>query len=179
MKKIKTMTDNYRVLFYALTLLAVATTLMFVWQPSVLAVEECGVDSGTSFFECSDSSDNPIQEVFLTIIKNLFLGVGIVCLIGVIFGGIVYSSAGGDSSKTKKGITYVVNSVIGLIIFIGAYTLLSFMVPGDYFDQAGVDGGDGQNTETVPPATGGSTGDSGSTGGSTGDGNAGGGAGGR
>lgn len=107
-------------------------------QAVVAASQECGVNGGTSFFECKGAG-NPIEQVFLSIVKNLFLGVGIMCLIGVVMGGIVYASAGGDSGKTKQGITYVVNSIIGLIVFIGAYTLLNFMVPNGYFDQAGID----------------------------------------
>lgn len=105
----------------------------------------------TSVISC-DSESNGIQAMLLQFTNFFFAGVGVLCVIGVVLGGIVYITAGGDTGRTKQGITYIVNSVIGLVIFIFLFMLLNFLVPGGFFNNAGFDveqsGTDAPDTST-------------------------------
>lgn len=96
---------------------------------------DCGVQGGTSVIKCGDG--DPLQEMILYFTNFFFAGVGVVSIIGIIIGGVVYITAGGDASKTKQGITYITNAVIALVVFIFLFMLLNFMVPGGFFNNAG------------------------------------------
>lgn len=99
----------------------------------------CGVDVGTSILKCPN--DEGIMGMLLEISQFVFAGVGILCLIGISIGGIIYATAGGDTSKTKQGISYIVNALIALAVFVFLFVLLNFMVPGGFFNNAGLDTG--------------------------------------
>lgn len=96
---------------------------------------DCGVQGGTSVIKCGDG--DPLQEMILYFTSFFFAGVGVVSIIGIIIGGVVYITAGGDAAKTKQGITYIVNAVIALVVFIFLFMLLNFLVPGGFFNNAG------------------------------------------
>lgn len=102
---------------------------------------ECGVKNGTNLIKC-DPKDNAMQSMILQFTNAFFAGVGILCVFGIVMGGIIYITAGGDASRTKQGITYIVNAVIGLVIFIFLFMLLNFMVPGGFFNNAGFEPAD-------------------------------------
>lgn len=56
---------------------------------------------------------------------NFFLGfVAIICLIMIIYGGINIIFSGGDETKVKKGIQFVIMPIIGLIIIIISYAIV-------------------------------------------------------
>lgn len=100
----------------------------------------CGVGKGTSVFQCPAGGTNDnITKMILEVSKFIFGGVGVLCVIGISMGGIIYVTAGGDTSKTKQGIGYIINAVIGLVIFIFLFVLLNFLVPGGFFNNAGLD----------------------------------------
>ena len=79
------------------------------------------------------SINNPVFIALLGMFNFLAIGVGVVVTGGIVFGGIQYITANGNSSKTQQGVTVIVNSVIGLFLFIFMYALLNFIVPGGLF----------------------------------------------
>lgn len=101
----------------------------------------CGTDAKgqpleTSIdFGCPSSSNgaNSVTSLLLTIINFLAIGVGIAVVGGIAFGGIRYASANGNASQAQQGITFIVNSVIGLVLFILMYAIINFLVPGGLF----------------------------------------------
>lgn len=56
--------------------------------------------------------------------------VGIVVLASVIFGGIQYSTAGGDPSKVAAARQRIINSLLALAAFIFLYAFLQWIIPG-------------------------------------------------
>lgn len=56
--------------------------------------------------------------------------VGIAVVGGITWGGILYTTSNGNASKAQQGITTIVNSVIGLLLFIFLFALANFLVPG-------------------------------------------------
>jgi hypothetical protein len=67
----------------------------------------------------------------LIIAINVLVGiVGVAALAGVIYGAVLYTSAGGNMEQTKKGMQIIGNVAIGVIAFGLMYVGLNFIVPG-------------------------------------------------
>lgn len=102
----------------------------------------CGADSQgqpieTSIdFGCPNGAAagaNTTTSLLLTILNFLAVGVGIAVVGGIVFGGLRYATADGNASNAQQGITFIVNSVIGLLLFIFMYAIINFLVPGGLF----------------------------------------------
>lgn len=74
-----------------------------------------------------------IFALLVSFIKFLSVGVGIAVAGGIIYGGILFVTARGNSSQTQKGVTTIVNSVIGLLLYIFMFAILNFVIPGGIF----------------------------------------------
>ena len=108
-------------------------------DPAGTAINKCGsVDTAFSYgCDGADSGSggntNPIFQVLFFIVNILAIGVGMAAIGGVIYGAILYTSAGDNGEQTKKGINAVVNAVLGVILFAFMYAILNFLVPGGLF----------------------------------------------
>jgi protein-tyrosine phosphatase len=67
--------------------------------------------------------------------------VGIAAVGALIYAGIMYSSAGGESSQVQKAKTVIKDTVIGIVAFSFMIIILNFVIPGGVFGQQGVTGG--------------------------------------
>lgn len=70
---------------------------------------------------------NDIVQTFVNFMRLLLGFVGSAVLVFFIYGGFVWLTSGGSSEKIKKGKDVVVNSIIGLIIVFGAFTIVQFI----------------------------------------------------
>lgn len=98
----------------------------------------CGTTQTSIDFNCESGKDkapgaNTVTSMLLTIINFMAVGVGIAVVGGIVFGALRYSSANGNASQAQQGITFIVNSVIGLVLFILMYAIINFLVPGGLF----------------------------------------------
>lgn len=96
------------------------------------AENECQGVATAFDFNC-DSDTNPIVSFLLVIINFLAVGVGIVVVMGIVWGSFMYITARGNASQAQQGISYIVNAVIGLVLFIFFYAIVNFLVPGGVF----------------------------------------------
>lgn len=90
--------------------------------------------------ECTESADLSFDwgggdctntRELITLGFRLLAGiVGIAVVGGITWGGILYTTSNGNASKAQQGITTIVNSVIGLLLFIFLFALANFLVPG-------------------------------------------------
>ena len=105
------------------------------WRDAAIedeSTEGCaGAD--TSVIKCDDTGGNPILNMIFQIVNFLAVGVGIAVVGGIVWGSLLYTTSNGDSGKAQQGITTIVNSVIGLLLFIFAYAIINFVVPGGVF----------------------------------------------
>ncbi len=61
---------------------------------------------------------------------NLGLMVGGVLAFGaIVYGGIVWSLAGGNSSKVSEGRSWITGAILGLLLLLGAYLILNTINP--------------------------------------------------
>ncbi len=109
-------------------------------KSSTPATNTCG-DAQTYFnFGCGSSSsssggkDSPIVKILASIIKIVTGGVGLVAIGGVVTGGIIYSTAAGNSETAKKGLSFIFNSVLGLALYAFGVAILNFAIPGGLFN---------------------------------------------
>lgn len=92
----------------------------------------CG-DVETSIIDCTSSSGNPIINLFLDIVNFLAIGVGVVVVGGIVWGGINIVRSNGNAAVMHQGIVIIVNAVVGLLLFIFMYAIINFLVPGGLF----------------------------------------------
>lgn len=151
MKKIKTL-----ILAVGL-LLAVPLSAPILFVASDTYAADCKLADGSPKPNCCLDSDN--QEVvtsvlgadcakvqdsvnggrgiiwdLLTIAINfLAAGIGLVVLAGIVFGAVTYATSAGSAEQAKKGISFITNAVIALLLFIFMYAIINFLVPGGLF----------------------------------------------
>lgn len=89
---------------------------------------DCGTAKTTS-----GGRQNPIVSLLLTILSWVTGLVSMAAIGGIIYGGILYAGAQDNSGQTQKGIMYVVNSTIALLLWFAAFALINYIVPGGLF----------------------------------------------
>ncbi|EKD56478.1 MAG: hypothetical protein ACD_58C00176G0002 [uncultured bacterium] len=75
----------------------------------------------------TDNGTNILTNAAVTVINLLLLIAGILAVIYLIWSGMLYITAGGDTGKADKGRTGIVNAIIGLVIISAAYLLVRFV----------------------------------------------------
>ncbi len=82
------------------------------------------IDKGTTL------ETNPIFLLLTTILKFLSVGVGVAAVGGIVYGGYLYLTARGNSSKTTQGVITIINSLVGVLLYALMFAIINFLVPG-------------------------------------------------
>lgn len=104
---------------------------------SIAGTSRCGgID--TAYVACPSPTGTGIAASPIWVLLNVFLNiavafVGIAAVGGLIYAGMMYSSAGDNQDRVKKAKTLMVNITIGLVVFAAMYILLQFIIPGGIF----------------------------------------------
>lgn len=102
------------------------------------AYADCG-GAQTAIINCPQTSQGPdaknngIWGVLLIALNILTAGVGIAAVGGIVYGSILYTSAGDSAEQTKKAIEIIRNVVIGLVAYGLMYIVLNYLIPGGIF----------------------------------------------
>lgn len=72
-------------------------------------------------------SGSTLREMILSVGTFLIWIAGALALAYLVYGGILYITAGGDAEKATKGRTAVINSVIGIIIVFMALIIIGWV----------------------------------------------------
>jgi len=117
--------------------------VMAILTPGVAFATEAknnGCETDTAIIKCDnvdvtqDGVENTgLWSILMLAINVLTAGVGVVALAGIVYGSILYTSAGGNQEQVKKAMGIFTNVVIGVIAFAGMWALLNFLVPGGVF----------------------------------------------
>ena len=70
----------------------------------------------------------------MIVLNIMTAGIGILAVGGIVYGGILYASAGDKAEQTKKAIGVITNVVIGIAAYGLMYVLLNFLIPGGVFN---------------------------------------------
>lgn len=97
----------------------------------------CG-SAKTAYVECPATTGYGIESSsiwgLLQVLLNILLGLFAVAAVGsLVWGGIVYSSSGSDSSRVKTAMKIIKGVVIATILYIAMYSILQFLIPGGIF----------------------------------------------
>lgn len=103
---------------------------------------DCGRDNGTLTgpanpncvtqpVDTMPTTEPDLVKAYINpLIKLLSVLVGITVVIGVIYGGIEYSTWDGDPKKVANGKRHIRNAAIALVAYVLALALLNFLIPG-------------------------------------------------
>lgn len=64
------------------------------------------------------------------VIALLSAAVGIIVVITIVRGALMYTTSSGDPSKAAAGKQHIINALIGLVAYLALYVFLQFMIPG-------------------------------------------------
>lgn len=91
-----------------------------------------GIGGGSKCIPVGDGSieTNPIITLLKTALRVMSIGVGLVVVASIVIAGIQYSASQGNPQIAAEAKKRLLNAVIGLVMFIFAFALLNFLVPG-------------------------------------------------
>ncbi|MEO5950681.1 MAG: hypothetical protein ABIQ04_04490 [Candidatus Saccharimonadales bacterium] len=103
----------------------------------VAAQSTCG-QAKTAIISCDQKDSGGYKHsgvwgLLLTAINIMTAGIGILAVGAIAYGAVLYTTAGGSSEQTKKAITIITNTVIGLVCFLLMWAILNYLVPGGIF----------------------------------------------
>lgn len=91
---------------------------------------DCSDHQITNIIKCDPTGDGSVWNLLATVVNFLAVGVGVVVLLGIIFGAFLYATSGGSADQAKRGIGYVRNAIIALLLFVFMYAIINFIIPG-------------------------------------------------
>lgn len=108
-------------------------SLTSFFQTFAATTADCNGGHITNVLPCDPNGQGSVWNLLAIVVNFMAAGVGVAVLIGIIFGAFLYASAGGNADQTKRGIGYVRNAVIALVLFIFMYAIINFLIPGGLF----------------------------------------------
>jgi len=74
-----------------------------------------------------------IWAILILVLNIMTAGVGVLAVGGIVYGAVMYASAGDKADQTKKAMGIITNVVVGLIAYGFMYLILNFLIPGGIF----------------------------------------------
>ncbi len=85
----------------------------------------CSSDSSNKL--CNDDGSNA-SGIIKNLVNTLLFVLGIVSVVMMIYGGMVYTTSAGDSSKITKAKNIIIYSVVGMVVAMSAFAIANFVV---------------------------------------------------
>jgi len=101
--------------------------------PALAAPHACGTDDPYTpaiDLGCRGEVANPIMDMLFGILRFLSNGVGLIIVISLVWAGIQYSMARGIPQEAEKAQKRILSTVGALLLFIFAYAIINYLVPG-------------------------------------------------
>ena len=86
------------------------------------------ITSGMNAAKGSSTVPTDVNNVFKTVTDILFFLIGAVSVIMLIYGGIRYTTSGGNANSVTAAKNTIIYSIVGLVVAILAYSIVSFVV---------------------------------------------------
>lgn len=116
--------------FVAIMWLSPSTYALDCSNPATAAEQtQCAINTAETGDPSSGETDKTtIYTTIGTIINTLLFIVGILSVVMIIYGGIQYVTSAGANDKTKKARNTIVYSIVGLVVSILAFALVSWVI---------------------------------------------------
>ena len=90
-------------------------------------IDICAGDGSGSVY-CNNKSDGEgkVNGIIGSIVQVLLTAVGIISVIMIVIGGIMFATSSGDAQKTAKARNTILYAVIGLVVSIFAAAIVNF-----------------------------------------------------
>lgn len=113
-----------------LIVVGIVATLALVFATVPVAQAQYNLDKGISDSKgdrVAEKVDDP-QQLVKGIVNGILYFVGILSVIMLIWGGILYTTSSGDSNKVTTAKNTIMYAVIGLVVAIFAYAIVNFVL---------------------------------------------------
>ena len=115
-------------LVLALICAVAALGLMSVPAYAANACDYCPEGDSNCELVCKKQSESDAENMVGKIIQTVFMVVGIIAVIVIIIGGIMYATSQGDSGKLTTAKNTILYAAIGLIISLLSFAIVSFIL---------------------------------------------------
>ncbi len=119
----------------ALFALAIVLATVCMISPSVFAADGTEIcddlkSKNIDNYEliCGKKNDENAQNVVASVLKLVFTWVGVIAVIVIIIGGVFYMTSQGDPGKIKRAKETILYAVIGLVVSLSAFAIVTFVV---------------------------------------------------
>ena len=113
-----------------LIVVGVVATLALAFATVPIAHADYNLDKGISDSKgdrVAEKVDDP-QQLVKGIVNGILYFVGILSVIMLIWGGILYTTSSGESNKVTTAKNTIMYAVIGLVVAIFAYAIVNFVL---------------------------------------------------
>lgn len=80
------------------------------------------------------TKDTAVWQLLILVVNILTAGVAILAIGGIIYGAVLYTSAGDNQGQLAKAKDVIRNVIIGIVAFAFMYSLLQWLIPGGVFN---------------------------------------------
>lgn len=113
-----------------LTVCMVMIGMFSAFAPVVSAgngIDICaGGGSGSVYCNNKSDGEDKVNGIIGSIVQVLLTAVGIISVIMIVIGGIMFATSSGDAQKTAKARNTILYAVIGLVVSIFAAAIVNF-----------------------------------------------------
>lgn len=106
----------------------VTTVVILSLLLSALPALATSFDPGINYGIYTGLGTKDVREGIMTIVRVLLGFLGIIAIIGIIAGGFIMMTSGGNAEKNETGRKAITAGVIGLIIIFTAYAIAAFVI---------------------------------------------------
>lgn len=108
--------------------LMVVVGLASAFVAPVSAIDLCaGSNSNSTYCQNKHEGEQKINSTMKNIVNLLLMVVGIISVIMIIVGGILFALSIGDPSKTTKARHTIIYAVVGLVVAMFSYAIVQFV----------------------------------------------------
>ena len=116
------------------TLTVAALTVAMASTTSVYADKktagQAGKDAQAGVGEVNPGAETDLNGLIATIINMVFGVICIIAVIMIIIGGVNYTMSQGDSTKVQKAKNTILYGIIGLVVVLLSFAIVSFVLNG-------------------------------------------------
>jgi len=108
-----------------------AIMLLFVLTPFLAMPAQAQPELGTNFVQplgLQDGGDRDVREVAVDIVRYLMTFLGIIAVVVILLGGFKWMTAGGNEDKIGEAKSLIMAGIIGLIIILAAFAIVTFVI---------------------------------------------------